>query len=461
MSSTDIIQYFKNLDLHKLDALTISTINAEIAPAFNKIILHNELSYKLESLIEQSTADENYKLIKRMSTEIVKSKIGSRVFEKLIIHLNAEGFIKLCEDVQANFHIFFENENATFILRKIFSILKRTVMVEDKIIVKNNEKRQKYHNDRDEKLINQIKLEKMMVKDLQNHTGKIEQLYTEFFDNQCNSVIKSLPILLQRDSCLFTLQQYLQGLSKKQKIIKKIIECFLIVDLKTVKSHFYQNIFANSKKRNINRFYEKIKNDVMELAMDKHANYVIQELCKYTCVKEIEKNINSFAINSNIIFNMSIYLLETDSNKAIDIIQKIYLKNEKDVFSLLLKEESIDSKFLQLVEKLFYLKEEHNLNVNSLFRKYFKRGWLYNKNGRTLIRAFLGGSGQKESKIDFVVSCKKEWKDLNSEKWGLELLKNMLEFVNNENKIEMEKIYNKGYNKINTYKQKNVKKGKY
>ncbi|KAM0674180.1 hypothetical protein GVAV_002253 [Gurleya vavrai] len=188
----------------------------------------------------------------------------------------------------------------------------------------------------------------------------------------------------------------------------------------------------------------------MNLATDKHANYVIKELCKSIRIYIIEDNLTNFNQNSNVIFNLVIFLIKEDPKKANKIIKSFYLK-ENSLFDLILKNDSIDSKFTKLIEQLFFTDLKYNLNVNSEFRKKFSLLFINDKNGRILIRAFLNGKAEKENKEDFVTTNKRYWKELAMDKWGIETLNCFVKYAKNDDQRQLNDIIRKGKSKLERY----------
>lgn len=365
METKEILDYFKNIEITNIqDPLIIKNIFTEIKPAIEQIILHNTLSIKLENFLNDDLKKE---LLFTIDFDIIYKKLGSRVIEKIINEIEFDEKTKnyLLDKLNTNFMKYFLDQNATFIIR---------------ILVK--------------------KLNYQVDADL---------------------IITNLRSILKNDYSLITLQEILPDINNKQKIIAKIL--FPIEDLKTKRSYFYQKIIDFSDKTNLKNIYNMVKNDILELANDKYGNYVVQEL-----IKKDSKNIKTYyeivkanTLPRNIVYNMIMKLLTKKEEKRACKLIKKHFQAEPDIFkSILFYDDSLNYKYVKIIEKLFFVKEKYSFDVKKLFFKYFKDDWLDNSNGFFLIKAFFEGNANKKEKSTFYKKIKSK---LEKHKKGAELIK--------------------------------------
>lgn len=343
------VEYFSNVEFDTIDDPQIlQNIHDEIKVGYFNIINHNTLSYKLEELLNKSTHTQRMQFLLQTDNKICQTKLGSRIIEKIFIlcesSFTSDDIENITNKYEKDFVEMFAHKNSTFVVRK---------MITEKFLVLAN----------------------------RNYENVILNLERIFFE----------------DNALITLQQYLESIDKKQRLIKYIVkDHFNIEDLKSTRSYLFQKIVYLSNGKNLDRIFEKIQNAFVELCEDRYGNFVMKELVgkdKKNILfyyRSIKKNIEIFERNSNIILNLCINLYNVHPDRACKFVKAFYLNDGGDIYSeILIKDGLLDTKFTRLIICMLKTDKKYNLNASNLFLENFSLNWLKQQCGRELFESYL------------------------------------------------------------------------
>lgn len=378
---SDVIEYFKNLEIDdNLDSIIISRIHKEIEKNYTEIAFQS--GPKLEKLIKNSTYKQLKNVIKSMRFNIIKTKLGSRIWESIFIKLR-----EFNKKIIFNWEDYFFDRNATYAIREYMklniNLREKTDIIMGRIY--------KYQN----------------IKEIMITFG----IFLEILDDQ-NLILE---------------------------VFKNFLKDPVEILSNPYNSHFFEKILEISDDKNLNNFYEIIKPYFNVLCTDKCGNYVIQKLIlKYPVIID---NIKLDKLNDNILFQV---ILGTNDYKKMKFLIK---KNYGDIFNMIIRENSIDSKYYKIAIKLFTIPIEYSMNINKNFKKKFENKWMYCRYGAELVLGYLKGHDDIKSKQKFIRNCRCEFKNMPLKKCSTKILVQMSRVADLKIRDEILNILRKYKNK--------------
>lgn len=357
----EVIEYFQNL---------------EISPKMESFVIdriHEEISNnytdllfqcgrQLENLISMSDYSHLKAMMKKLRLTTMKTKRGSRVWEAIFKRLKTLG-----KTVIFNWEDYFFDRNATFPVRAYME-LKVDLAAKMNTII--------------ERALRNIEIKEIMI---------TFGVYLRLLNDQ-EAITGVLKNLLNEETIEETLSN-------------------------PYFSYFFESILDIADKENLMLFFKAIEPYFETLSADKYANYVIQKL-----ILRLPAQIDNLKItgsNANILF--SVIMGTRDYEKMKTLIKKNY----GDVFKMIKRDNSIDSKYYKLAIKLFTVPREHSLGINEKFIENFETSWLYCRYGAEIVLGYLKGHETPENKNKFIKMTRKEFKNMCLKKCSQKILVQM------------------------------------
>ncbi|KAG0436194.1 hypothetical protein DMUE_4342 [Dictyocoela muelleri] len=359
--SKDLIEYFQNLELSQ-------KIEPFIIDRIHDEIDDNyadllfQCGHQLEKLISMSEYTHLKKMMKKIRLTTMKTKRGSHIWEAIFKRLKV-----LNKRVSFNWEDYFFDINATFSIRAYIEL--KVDLDAKKVIIL-------------ERALKNIDKKEIMI---------TFGIFIKLLNDQefISRVIKS--ILTEENAYEMLSNPYF--------------------------SYFFESILDISDKANLLLFFKMIEPSFEKLATDQYANYVIQKL-----ILKLPSQIDNLKIpssNSNILFCV---IMGTKDYEKMKLLIK---KNYGDVFKMIKRENSVDSKYYKLAIKLFTVPKEHSLGINEKFLENFELNWLYCRYGAEIVLGYLKGHENIENKNKFIKMCQNEFKNMCIKKCSQKILVQM------------------------------------
>lgn len=420
MPNRALEEYLNCIDYTTLsDSDIIANVYKEIGNEGPQLAVNPFTSTNLEKLVMVSNSAELVKFLKTFDEKLCYKKLGSRIIESIFKRLFDCMFTK---NEYFSFAEVFEIiipekcincRSATHVLRAAISLLtgkkvEKTSIIKYNIIDKQNTMDHSKSN-----------LDKNIEDQIDQSIGNKEyskKLIEEYKQKLAKCIHK-----LEEPDAFATFTLFLQC-TKSQSLTQKLIEEYCNFENIKLNSHSYEAISEIASQKNLELIYNKIKDQIMEIALCEKSNYFLQSF-----IRNFKKpgliypliQLNEFDSNSNVILSLLESLQRNGEFKLCSFLIKNFYNCEKNLFQefLLSRHETLDTKYSEAIVNFMKMPERFNFKVNEDFMKYFEKSWLKSKTGRSLIIGFAQGSCKSSEKIaffnkniDLFWNCTK-WKD--------------------------------------------------
>lgn len=363
----EISVYLKNLDISVLskNRPTLLLVHSQLLPFFNELATQKATTDKIQEILKLSDGKmlQNHTIkVKRL----IFNSYGSKVLE---IFVDKDVFASLESFVRNNLKTCLNDENATFVVRKMIGRGFRVILNVSDIDFEK------------ESVLNTILA---YLADGE----KMSKLHDEVsnsssYDDPGNSSSENLQIQ-----------------SARVAITDQIIKTLFDVEKLTAKkySFFFENFVRTLSNENISKVYKKIKRELNFLMENSYSNFMMQSFIeKYEDTEKLLKKVSLNNVHENVIFKILTKLQKDSKNDK--LVEKIITKHYKDLKAFLFINDCVNVRALPVVKRLFIIKE-HNMSINKVFSENFNKNSF--KGDVECARYYLMGNENAQEKEKFV-----------------------------------------------------------
>lgn len=420
MGEKESLGYFRRIDVEETVRMgredrksVLENVYGEIRESVGCVVEKYEMSKKMEVLVEGVGNEVFRDVLRRVPVTVIYDSNGSFVIDKCLRRIQRERVegvcgeggeeeefvVKVAEQLMEDFEKTLKTRTSNHSLRIVIELLTG----------KNSKKRYKV-SDRF----------KLLYKEIYNRISK-----------------KGLKFFVENETRMVTYQTVLRCSknSKRQEMVRRLVDR-LDVDrdvLSSYRSFLYEEVCRQSSKANFAQLLKKVVGRVEEIGNDKTGNYFLQAfidtLPDITEVYDtIYGNITKYSFNSNILYHLMLRLIKLNDTARVEEVLRVYKRDGDDYVKQLLFHNtngSLNTKYVKIVIGLLAtdVKDKRKIYIDVV--SLFEREWLFNNEGRAVVRQILLSPVDYEIRDVFIKCLSKYEMQMEKTEEGKELLRVM------------------------------------